>query len=108
MAQQVQIQKIFLSSPQHWDVWIKAVKTQALAKEVWSFIDPEGTGPAEPTTPQEVTLEAFIVKHGITLPANPPGITPPTGNSQGPTPNTNDEDPNDGLRTPSTLPAQPP
>ena len=56
MAQQaVQVQKVFLSSPLHWDVWYKAVKTQAHAKEVWDYVNPEGTGPAEPPTPPSLT-----------------------------------------------------
>jgi len=116
MAQQVQVQKVFLASPSQWDVWIKAVKTQAIAKEVWSYVDPEGTGPAEPTTPQEVTLEAFMAKHGISMP--PHQATAATGTAVGnplsPTSDADDDvddndddDDNRPNTPPATLPAQP-
>ena len=124
MAQQhqaVQVQKIFLSSPLHWDVWLKAVKTQALAKEVWDYVNPEGTGPPEPHTPPEITLESFMAKYGISLPTNassntvnqgtaPPGNAPQgTDASQGTIANTDDdqsENAGNGALTPHTLPAQ--
>lgn len=71
MAQQQQIltQRIFLSGPQQWDTWLTAVKTQALAKEIWEFVNPDGKGPSEPITPPETTLESFIARHGISLPS---------------------------------------
>ena len=90
------------------------MKTQALAKEVWDFANPEGSGPVEPPTPPEVTLEMFMVKHGIELPTTNPSAAatgtaaPPREHPQRPTPNADDEDGDDGPRTPSTLPAQPP
>jgi hypothetical protein len=55
-----------LSSPV-WDVWIEARKTLALAIEVWSFVDPEGTGHAEPFTPLEVTLVVSAYRNISTI-----------------------------------------
>ena len=70
--QAIQVQKIFLSSPIHWDVWLKAVKTQALAKEIWNYVDPDGNGPIEPAVPKETTLESFIARYGIIANQNEP------------------------------------
>jgi hypothetical protein len=41
-----------------------------LAKEIWQFVNPDGNGPSEPTTPPETTLESFMAKYGIPLPSN--------------------------------------
>src|SRR6266480_3667433 len=71
MAQQQQVltQRIFLAGPSQWDSWLTAVKTQALAKEIWRFADPDGNGPTEPIIPPEITLESFMAKYGIPIPA---------------------------------------
>jgi len=105
-------------------VWLKAVKTQALAKEVWDYVNPEGTGPPEPHTPQDITLESFMAKYGISLPTSAnassnivnQGTASPPGNalrgtdaSQGTIANTDDdesENAGNGALTPYTLPAQ--
>src|SRR5437764_13694620 len=67
--QQILTQRIFLAGPPQWDSWLTAVKTQALAKDVWQFSDPDGKGPAEPILPPEPTLADFVARHGISLPA---------------------------------------
>jgi hypothetical protein len=41
-----------------------------LAKEIWQFVNPDGNGPSEPTTPEETTLESFMAKYGIPRPSN--------------------------------------
>src|SRR6266480_311536 len=71
MAQQQQVltQRIFLAGPSQWDSWLTAVKTQALAKEIWRFADPDDNGPTEPIIPPEITLESFMAKYGIPIPA---------------------------------------
>jgi hypothetical protein len=71
MAQQQQVltQRIFLASPQHWDARLTAIKTQALAEEIWQFANLYGNGSSEPTTPLETALESFMSKHEIPLPS---------------------------------------
>ena len=102
-------------------MWLKAVKTQALAREVWDYVNPEGTGPLEPPMPPDITLESFMAKYGILLPTNAgsnlvnQGNTPlgdalrSTNASQGTIANTDDDEfekaGNDAL-TPYTLSAQ--
>jgi hypothetical protein len=39
-SQQIPTQHIFLAGPPQWDSWLTAVKTQALAKDIWKFSDP--------------------------------------------------------------------
>ena len=70
MAQQQQVltQRIFLAGPSQWDSWLTAVKTQALAKEIWRFADPDDNGPTKPIIPPKTTLESFIAKYNISLP----------------------------------------
>jgi hypothetical protein len=68
--QQILTQRIFLSGPQQWDSWLTAVKTQALGKEMWEFVNPDGKGPSEAATPPEITLESFMAKYGIPRPSN--------------------------------------
>jgi len=68
--QQILTQRIFLSGPQQWDSWLTAVKTQALGKEMWEFVNPDGKGPSEPATPPEIPLERFMAKYGMPRPSN--------------------------------------
>ena len=81
--QQILMQRIFLAGPPQWDSWLTAVKTQALAKDIWQFSDPDGTGPSEPITPPKTTLRDFMVKYGIPLPAaNAPNPAQPAQPAQ--------------------------
>src|SRR2546430_17334854 len=89
--QQILTQRIFLAGPSQWDSWLTAVKTQALAKDIWQFSDPDGNGPSEPIIPPKTTLTDLMVKNGIPLPAAnapaqpaQPNTTPEPG-----TPNSN-------------------
>ena len=114
MAQAIQVQKVFLSSPLHWETWLKAVKTQAIAKDVWEFADPEGTGPPEPTTPPEITLDSFMAKHGISQPTgiNLSAAALQDNASQGTIiANTDDQESHstgNGMTTPTSQQQQPP
>ena len=81
--QQILTQRIFLAGPPQWDSWLTAVKTQALAKDIWQFTDLDGNGPPEPTISFETTLRDFITKFGIPLlTANAPNPAQPAQPAQ--------------------------